>query len=318
MINFAQHKLPLIQRTKTALIAWSLLILLATIWGSSFILMKKAMFSESGAELITSSHVAALRILFASATMIPFVLRGFWSNLRAHWRPLLITGWLGNGLPAFLFTAAQTELDSSITGILNSLTPLFTLIVALILYKRRYPFVNYIGIVVALIGAVLLIFGHSSGLAGAPLRSYAWVTLATVCYAISVNVIKNDLAGLSAIKVTGLAMVWVSPWCLVYLWIDGFFNSNWESSAIQQGIPFVVLLGVIGTAAALVVFNHVIKISSALFASSVTYLIPIVAVFWGFVDDEIISLSDLIFAATIISGVYMVNLKPQRTKRLNI
>lgn len=173
MINFAQHKLPLIQRTKTALIAWSLLILLATIWGSSFILMKKAMFSESGAELITSSHVAALRILFASATMIPFVLRGFWSNLRAHWRPLLITGWLGNGLPAFLFTAAQTELDSSITGILNSLTPLFTLIVALILYKRRYPFVNYIGIVVALIGAVLLIFGHSSGLAGAPLRSYA-------------------------------------------------------------------------------------------------------------------------------------------------
>jgi len=113
-------------------------------------------------------------------------------------------------------------------------------------------------------------------------------------------------------------MVWVSPWCLVYLWIDGFFNSNWESSAIQQGVPFVVLLGVIGTAAALVVFNHVIKISSALFASSVTYLIPIVAVFWGFVDDEIISLSDLIFAATIISGVYMVNLKPQRTKRLNI
>ena len=276
------------------------------------------MFSDSGAELIPNTQVAALRILLASATMLPFVLRGFWSNFRQYWLPLLIAGWLGNGLPAFLFTAAQTELDSSITGILNSLTPLFTLIVALILYKKRYPLVNYLGIALALIGAILLIFGHSHGLAGAPLRSYAWVTLATICYAISVNVIRNDLANLSAIKVTGLAMVWVSPWCLAFLWIDGFFDTVWESAKIQQGLPYVVILGVLGTAVALVVFNHVIKISSALFASSVTYLIPIVAVFWGFIDDEIISWWDLVFAAIIISGVYMVNLKPRQTKKLNI
>ena len=294
-------------KTKHLLISWGLLILLATIWGSSFILMKKAMTDGQGNPLLSNTQVAALRMVIASAVMLPFVLRKFRANLIKFAVPLAIVGWAGNGLPAFLFTTAQTELNSSITGVLNALTPLFTLMVAFFLYRKRYPVINYIGIVVALAGAMMLVFEHSHGISGAPLWAYASVAFATVCYAISVNVIKNNLTGLGSVQITGLAMVWVSPVCLAFLIYDGFFNEVLHSQKIQEGLPYVAVLAVLGTAVALILFNHLIKISNALFASSVTYLIPVVAVFWGFMDSEIISWLDLLFTAVIISGVYMVN-----------
>ena len=294
-------------KTKHLLISWGLLILLATIWGSSFILIKKAMTDGQGNALLSNTQVAALRMVIASAVMLPFVLKKLRMNLIKFAVPLAIVGWAGNGLPAFLFTTAQTELNSSITGVLNALTPLFTLMVAFFLYRKRYPVINYIGIVVALAGAMLLVFEHSQGISGAPLWAYASVALATVCYAISVNVIKNNLTGLGSVQITGLAMVWVSPVCLAFLIYDGFFNEVLHSQKIQEGLPYVAVLAVLGTAVALILFNHLIKISNALFASSVTYLIPVVAVFWGFMDSEIISWLDLLFTAVIISGVYMVN-----------
>lgn len=318
MINFASIKTVVNKRNHRTIIAWTLLIILASIWGSSFMLMKKAMFGHGNEILLSNNQVAALRILIASLAMLPFILRNLRPIMRRHALPLILAGWLGNGLPAFLFTAAQTELDSSITGILNSLTPLFTLLVALLLYRKRYPVINYIGIFTALIGAVFLIFEHSNGLSGAPLWAYGCVAAATVCYAISVNVIRNNLADLNAIQITGMAMLWVSPWCLAYLWYDGFFTEVMHSLPLQKGLPYVFILAIVGTAGALVLFNQLIKMSNALFASSVTYLIPVVAIFWGFVDSEHISLLDLIFTAVIISGVYMVNLKPKKTKRINI
>lgn len=300
-------------KTKHLLISWGLLILLATIWGSSFILMKKAMTDGQGNPLLSNTQVAALRMVIASAVMLPFVLRKFRVNLIKYAVPLAIVGWAGNGLPAFLFTTAQTELNSSITGVLNALTPLFTLMVAFFLYRKRYPVINYIGIVVALAGAMMLVFEHSHGISGAPLWAYASVALATVCYAISVNVIKNNLTALGSIQITGLAMVWVSPVCLAFLIYDGFFNEVLHSQKIQEGLPYVAVLAVLGTAVALILFNHLIKISNALFASSVTYLIPVVAVFWGFMDSEVISWLDLLFTAVIISGVYMVNKRKETT-----
>ncbi len=267
------------------------------------------MFAEDGTALLSNTHVAALRIVIASAAMLPFILRNFWQDLRQYVVPLAVAGWMGNGFPAFLFTAAQTQLDSSITGILNALTPLFTLIIAVALYRKRYPLINYIGIFVALVGAIMLIFQHSSSISGAPFRAYLLVAAATVCYAVSANVIRNHLFDLGAVKVTGLAMVLVSPVCLAILWFDGFFELPIASEQVWTGIPYVIILAVVGTAIALVLFNHLIKISNALFASSVTYLIPVVAVVWGFIDHETITWTDILFALIIISGVYMVNRK---------
>lgn len=270
------------------------------------------MFAPSGQLLMDNADVAALRIVLASAATLPFAMRGLWRDLRKFWLPLLVAGWMGNGLPAFLFTAAQTELDSSITGILNALTPLFTLLIALVAYKRRYPLINYIGIVIALVGAVLLIYGHSSGMAGAPFWAYLCVASATVGYAISVNVIRNHLHELSAIRITALAMAWVSPWCLVYLGYSGFLIDYWHSPHLQQGAPYAAVLGVVGTGVALILFNRLIQQSNAIFASSVTYLIPVVAVLWGFFDNEVIAATDILFAAVVVSGVYMVNKKPKQ------
>lgn len=270
------------------------------------------MFDDVGGHRLSSMHVAALRITIASLCMLPFVLRNFWKSLRKYSLPLILAGWFGNGMPAFLFTVAQTELASSITGILNALTPLFTLIVAMLIFRKRYPVVNYIGIFVGLAGAILLVSSDRSGITSAPIWAYAAVAAATVCYAISVNVIKNKLADLSAIQVTGLAMVWVSPWCIGFLWIDGFFTTVGHNMAMQEGLPYVAALGILGTAVALVLFNQLIKMSSALFSSSVTYLIPVVAILWGFIDHESITVFHLLYTLVIISGLYMVNLKTKK------
>lgn len=270
------------------------------------------MFDEVGDPRLSSTHVAALRISIASLCMLPFVLRGFWKNLRQYSLPLILAGWFGNGMPAFLFTIAQTELASSITGILNALTPLFTLIIAMLIFRKRYPVVNYIGIFVGLVGAIFLVSSDRTGISSAPIWAYAAVAAATVCYAISVNVIKNKLNGLTAIQVTGLAMVWVSPWCIAYLWIDGFFGAVIQSNPMQEGLPYVAALGILGTAVALILFNQLIKISSALFSSSVTYLIPVVAILWGFIDHESITIANLLYTLVILSGLYMVNLKTKK------
>lgn len=270
------------------------------------------MYSASGEQLLSAIQVASLRIVIASTVLLPFVLRKIRRSMVRHVAPLFLTGFLGNALPAYFFTFAQTELDSSITGILNSLTPLFTLLVALVLYRKSYPVLNYVGIVLALMGAVLLIFEHSHGLSGAPFWSYVLVVLATVCYAFSVNIIRNNLADVDSITVAGLAMLMVSPWCLMVLWYDGFFQTLSQHPEIYSGLPYVTTLAIVGSAIALVLFNHLIKITNAIFASSVTYLIPVVAIGWGVMDGEKITGLDALFTAIIISGVYMVNLKRKK------
>jgi drug/metabolite transporter (DMT)-like permease len=296
-----------------ALRSWILLLILAVIWGSSFILMKHAMFGPQGEKYLSSERVAALRMVVASLVMLPLILQGIKQNYRRYKIPLAAVGILGNGIPAFLFTAAQTKLDSGITGILNSLTPLFTLVVALIVFRKRYILFNYLGILIALIGAILLIVGHSNSLVGAPAWAYIVVVIATFFYAISVNVIKNMLEDLSPIKITGLALLIVSPFCLAFLIYDGFFTDLVNDPAILKGLPYALTLAVFGTSISLILFNQLIKISSALFASSVTYLMPIMAIIWGFADGEVIVVSDIALAAVIISGIYLVNLKAKKT-----
>src|SRR6056297_274848 len=239
-------------------VSWLLLILLAAVWGSSFILMKRAIYNSDGESLLSPGQVAALRVSIASIVMLPFVLRNLVKNIRRFAVPLILAGWLGNGLPAFFFAAAQTQLDSGITGILNSLTPLFTLIVAFFIYRIRYAMLNYLGIFLALCGALLLILQHSNGLSGAPLWAYSLVILATIGYAFSVNILRNNLADLDAIRVTGLAMLSVSPWCVAWLAYDGFFSEIMYSAPLREGLPYVFLLAVVGTAVALVLFNHLI------------------------------------------------------------
>ena len=275
------------------------MILLAFIWGSSFILMKK------GLHIFSYTQVADLRMSLAWLSLLPLV----WSQLKktpAHfWIPLAVVGLFGNGIPAFLFTKAQTQLDSSLTGILNALVPLFTLLIAVFVFKTKVKWYNILGILIGLTGAIWLVAGDGVVMENA---HYAWfVVVATICYAISLNTIKNYLGGLNPIHITGLAFFFVGPPTLIHLFSTDFLEIMNTQEKAWSALGYIFILAVIGTSMAVAIFNKLVARTTAIFASSVTYLIPIFAIMWGVIDGEQIALQHILGTAIIFAGIYLVN-----------
>ena len=278
---------------------WSIMILLAFIWGSSFILMKK------GLHIFSYTQVADLRMSLAWLSLLPLV----WSQLKktpAHfWIPLAVVGLFGNGIPAFLFTKAQTQLDSSLTGILNALVPLFTLLIAVFVFKIKVKWYNILGILIGLTGAIWLVAGDGVVMKNA---HYAWfVVVATICYAISLNTIKNYLGELNPIHITGLAFFFVGPPTLIHLFSTDFLEIMNTQEKAWSALGYIFILAVIGTSMAVAIFNKLVARTTAIFASSVTYLIPIFAIMWGVIDGEQIALQHILGTAIIFAGIYLVN-----------
>ena len=280
--------------------AWLLLILLALIWGSSFILMKKGLVTYSAGEL------AAIRISSAGLVMIPFCLYKLKGISGSQWLRLFITGFIGSFLPAFLFAAAQTKLSSSITGILNSLTPIFALFCGFIMFSQPVKKNQFWGIFLGFAGSlVLILIGGDSNLGGANIYGLL-VVLATFCYGYNINFIKFRLPELNSLLITALSLVLVTPLSLIYLFgFTDFVNVTTNSTGAGLSLFYILVLGVIGTALALFLFNYLLKISSAVFTSSVTYLIPIVAIAWGVLDGESIYFHHFLGMAIIVLGVYL-------------
>ena len=281
---------------------WQLLtlLLLAIIWGSSFILMKKGM------ETFTNTEVAALRIFIAFLVLTPFSLTNLHHLKGKFLFPLICSGILGNAIPAFLFTKAQTVISSSLSGMLNSLTPLLTMLVGVLLFNLKIHRMNVIGVIIGLIGAMaLLLNGNSFGFSQETLYGFL-VILATLCYAFSVNIIKKYLKELSAVIITSLALFFVGPLCGIYLFTTDFMDSfSKENAATNFG--YIIILGVIGTSAGVIIFNFLIKKTSPVFAASVTYIIPAVAIFWGSLDKETNNFAQILWIVVILLGVYLVN-----------
>jgi len=276
-----------------------ILILLAIIWGSSFILMKK------GLEVYTYSQVAALRLFIAFISLTPFIIRGLQKVKKKHWLAIVITAFFGNGIPAFLFTKAQIHLTSSFVGMLNSLTPLFTLLLGIYFFKSRASKINIFGVLIGLGGAFLLSITDSEGAFSINIFSIL-VILATIFYAISVNVIRKYLSDLDPLSISALAFLFIGPASGIFVF-NTDFAIRLSSELGITGLLYIAVLAIIGTSMAVVIFNKLIKDTSAIFASSVTYLIPLVAIFWGVVDGEKILASQLVGAAIILCGVYLVN-----------
>ena len=278
------------------------LILLAVVWGSSFILMKRGLVAYD------YMQVAALRLFIAFLSLTPFMLKAIKVVQRKHLLAIVAMALFGNGMPAFLFTKAQTELDSSIIGVLNSLVPLFTLLLGVYFFKTKPTTTNIVGIIFGLCGAVVLIYSTMGE--GIEINNYVFLVIsATVMYAISINVIKKYLHDLDALSITALAFLLIGPLSAIYI-----FNTNFLEivTTTNQGIislGYIALLAVVCTSSAVVIFNHLISQSTAIFASSVTYLIPVVAIFWGVLDGEEVTLIHLLSVVIILSGVYLVNKK---------
>jgi len=284
------------------------LFFLATIWGSSFILMKKGLL------VFSDTQVAALRLFIAFLSLTPFLFQAFKKVNKKHILPIFIMAFFGNGIPAFLFTKAQTELDSSLVGILNSLVPLFTLLLGVYFFKSKPSKINILGVLLGLCGAVFLaLFVAGNGI---EINNYVLlVVLATVMYAISINVIKKYLQNIDALSVTALAFAIIGPLSALYIFSTDFLTLVQTEEGIEA-LLYITLLAIVGTSAAVVIFNKLIIRSSAIFASSVTYLIPIIAILWGVFDGENITIHHILAVIIILSGVYLVNKKSIRKSAL--
>jgi drug/metabolite transporter (DMT)-like permease len=286
------------------IVSWLLLLLLALIWGSSFILIKRSLVVFSAGE------VGALRMFIAFIGLAPIALRAFKKVDKKKYFVLFIVGFVGSFLPAILFAIAQTKLESSITGVINAMTPVFVVLIAVLFFQLKISSKNIIGIALGFSGCVFIVLGGAGfNLSGA--NYYAlFVIAATVMYGASVNLIKNYLSDLRSLHITALSFAFVSPISLLYLITNpGFVEKIDMSPHFLTGLAYVSTLSLVGTAIALIIFNTLIKRASPLFASSVTYIIPIVAIGWGLLDGEIINSFQFIGIGIVLLGVYLANKK---------
>jgi len=241
--------------------------------------------------------------------LLPLALPGLKKTKKKHWIPLIVVGIVGSGAPAFLFARAQTGIDSNLAGVLNSLTPLFTLIIGAAFFSLKSRWFNVTGVFIGLLGAIGLISVSGTGDFYFNIGYAFYVLLATICYALNVNVLKKYLKELNALTITSVSFLIVGIPSTLYLFIftDFFTQLTYEKEALT-GLGYLAILAVLGTGLALIAFNYLIKIASPLFAASVTYLIPIVAVFWGVIDGEAFSLIYVLWILLILAGVFLVNL----------
>lgn len=288
---------------KNSQLRWVYLIILSLIWGSSFILIKKSLIG------LTPIQVGALRILITAIVLLIVGFKEILTIKRKHWYYIFLTAVLGTFFPAFLFAYAINGIDSSIASILNSLTPLNTLIIGALLFGFTFKKYQLVGVLVGLIGTIVLIF---KGSALNPNQNYWYAffpILASIGYAFNVNILKKHLSDLSALSVTlGNFVIIIIPTTLV-LWYSGFFETFEYTEATRLSLIYITILAVFGTAFAKTLFNRLVQISSPIFSASVTYLIPIVAVSWGVLDGEKLTIMQLLAGLMILLGVYLTNRK---------
>lgn len=282
-------------------VQWITLILLALTWGSSFILMKRGLIYFSPTE------VAAFRISVAMLVLLPIALRNL-SSFKGKVLPLFLAGLFGNAIPAFLFALGQTQISSSLSGMLNSLTSLFTLLIGILFFGMAAMRWQIIGVIVALIGALGVIgFENLTQFSDAGKYSLL-IIIAAGCYGIGVNVIKSKLHDVKPTHITSLSFLMVGPPLFIYLLLGtNFLNTLSTNTESWLGVFYLSLLAIVGTAIAVIIFNRLIKETTAVFATTVTYLIPIVALGWGFVDGERVTMTQVSFMALILVGIFLIN-----------
>ena len=280
---------------------WFYLIILSLVWGSSFILIKKGLVG------LTDYQLGSLRIVLTSIFLFSVGFKSIRQIEKRHWIWIAISGLVSSFFPPFLFAMAQNHIDSAVASILNSLTPLATVVLGVIMFKILSSRRQIWGVLIGLVGTVLLI------MAGAdfnPDQNYWYsglIIIATIGYALNVNIIKKYLSDISALAVTTGNFIVIFLPALIILYLTGFFETILQNKEMQLSFFYVAILSLVGTAVAKVIFNKLVQIASPVFASSVTYIMPIVAVMWGVFDGERFGVLQVMAAAIILFGVYLSN-----------
>ncbi|MEM7371483.1 MAG: EamA family transporter [Bacteroidota bacterium] len=277
--------------------------LLAMVWGSSFILMKKALLA------FTPLQIGALRMVVAGLVMLPFLLGKASQLSRKDWVFVVAVGIFGNGLPAFLFPMAETHINSASVGMLNSLSPLFTLIIGVLFFRLPFVWTKSIGIILGFVGAAILVLAKDQSVDAMQHVQYAiLVVIATIGYGLSTNIMKSFLSELPTLLASGFALVSVAIPYGTYLLIASDISTVFASSPYAwSSFLFIIILGAVGTALALIWYYRLLRLTDPIISSSVAYVIPIVALIWGLIDGEHINGLQFLAMGIILAGVWMAN-----------
>lgn len=276
---------------------WILLAVLSIIWGSSFILIKKSL------EHFNPFQVGSLRVLIAGIILLPVAVSNYRLFPKKHLKWLILAAFTGNFIPMFLFPIAETEVSSSIAGIINSMMPIFVIIVGGLIWKFETTKKQIIGTLISFTGVCILAFGGGES-ADFKIIPILLLLLATLCYALSTTTVKSKLMEVSSTVLSAFVFSFVLFFpSVIALSFTGFFSEFTFSKDNMLGLLFVSLLSVFGTGLAMMMNYRLLKVSSPLFASTVTLIMPIVAIIWGIIDGEKLTYLQFIGAGIIIAGL---------------
>lgn len=281
---------------------WLYLFLLSIIWGSSYILIKRGLVG------LTPIQLGSVRIIFSTVFLVIMGYKSLKGLTKNEWKWLVVTGFLGTFFPSFFFAFAQQHINSSVAAIMNSLTPIFTLLVGIAFFATKMLARQYVGVLLGFIGSVGLIWGGTQIRDNQPTGYVLLIMCASMCYAVNIYFLKHKLANVSPMAMTLGNFIAILPPAVVLLLFSDFFSIvKFQNEEVITSLGFIALLAFFGTAIAKVMFNRFIKMASAVFASSVTYTLPVVALFWGMLDGERIGLFQLLATAVILIGVSLAH-----------
>lgn len=266
---------------------------------------------KEGMRVLSPYQVASIRILSAGLVLTPFALKALRQIPKNKWLLVVLSGLLGNFFPAYLFCIAETQIDSSLAGILNALTPLFTILVGISFFQLKASSTKIIGVVIGFIGLCLLMLSGKE-VSFNNLSYAALVLIATLCYGINVNMVGRHMREVGSLNIASLAFVFLIIPSVIILYFTGYLQMHLTDASVIKATGASFILGVFGTAIASIIFYMLVKRAGTLFASMVTYGIPFVAVFWGLLDGESITILQVACLGIILCGVYLVNNKNKK------
>jgi len=277
---------------------WLIFALLSLIWGSSFILIKKSLV------VFDPVTVANLRILFATIAFLPVIAVNFYKINFSIWYKYLIVGLAGTGIPAFLFAIAQTRVSSNLAGALNTLTPIFTLIIAVLLFRTRFDLKKVSGVFLGLIGAASIIYTVNSDFKGGVFYT-SLIVIASILYGLNVNLVKKYFDNHNTLILTAASFIFFGPVSIIILAKTDFLHQMQNNDKALMALLSVATLSLFSTVISTVLFFRLVQKSNAVFASSVSFTAPVVALLWGWLDGESFNVVNLISLSLILLGVYL-------------
>jgi drug/metabolite transporter (DMT)-like permease len=286
---------------KKDFISWLLFIALSFIWGSSFILMK------IGLRQLTAYQVAAIRIASSGIVLLPVAIRHIKKIPKNKLLLIFLSGFTGNLVPAFLFCLAEQSIDSSLSGTLNSLTPIFVIVIGSIFFNAKASWKQITGVIISFTGTALLFFGKGSLNESHDIIFAFFVVFATILYGLNVNIVHKYLDQIESLQIASVALSLNAIPALIILILTDYFSLPFNNKEVLVSTGAASILGIVGTAIATILFYKLLKRAGTVFSSMVTYGMPVVAIFWGYIANEDIGWRQIGCLIIILIGVYWAN-----------